>query len=169
MLAPENEQIPYSHEFMVDPGYQRSLARALFAASFRRPWWWLLLAIFLLLIEGTLFSTLPWEIPVFWIILAVALCGFSFLQTRRVIFRVFPVGKVLKSGFGTDSFAISDGSDASVLSFAGFDQIDVRDEVVWLRRANPKRRLAFPRALFPDSELDRIRNALAKTQGSQLS
>jgi hypothetical protein len=162
MAAAEDEQIPYSHEFVVNADYQLSLAHGVFAASFRRPWWWLLLAIFLLLVEGSLFSALPWLIPLFWIILTAALCAYGYLRTRHVIVKAFPVGKVLKTGFGADHFAITDGNDASVIAYSGFDDIDIRGDIVWLRRTNPKRRFAVPRALFADSDLDRIRAAMAK-------
>lgn len=162
-------QIPYTHEFVVDAAYQRSLARALFAESFRRPWWWLLFAIFLLLLEGTFFWTIPWGVPVLWIVGVCGLAAFARVQTRRRIIAASPVGKVLKTGFGTDHFAVTDGDNASVVAYSGFDDVDVRRDVVWLRRRTPKGRVAFPRALFPDADVDRMRAGLAKPADPQLS
>ncbi len=33
--------------------------------------------------------------------------------------------------------------------------------VVWMSRIRPRRRLAYPRALFPDAEVQRIRSSIA--------
>jgi hypothetical protein len=159
-VAPES--IPFTYEFVADVAYQRSLSRAVFARTFWRPWWWILFAVFLLLLEGTAFSTLPWQIPVSWIVLVVVLIGFAFLQIRRRVVATFPVGKVLRSGFAAEHFAVTDGDNTSVLAYSGFDAIDVYPDVVWLRRTNPKRRGAFPRTLFPDAEVQRMRAAFAK-------
>jgi len=163
------QQIPYTYEFAADAAFQRSLARSLFAGSFRQPWWWILFGIFLLLLEGTLFSTLPWVVPVLWIVLVFALIGFAYVQTRRRIVASYPVGKVMKTGFGAEHFAVTDGNNASVVAYSGFKQVDVYRDVVWLRRTNPRGRMAFPRALFPDAEVDRMRAAFTKAAGAQLS
>lgn len=97
--------------------------------------------------------------------MVAGLIGFGWVQTRRTVVAAYPVGKVLKTGFGVDHFAATDGDNSSVVAYSGFDNVDVRGDVVWLRRTTPKRRMAFPRALFPDAEVDRMRGAFTKPAG----
>ncbi len=162
MSTPETEQIPYTRDFVVDAEYQTALTRALYLQAFRSPAVWAILGGFFLVFLGlAVLNPSQWWVLIFWVGVMVVVYGLRYARTHRVIRTAFPAGKVIRIGFGPTHFAISDGADASVLAYSGFDEIEVRGSVVWLRRTTPKRRMAYPRALFPEAELDRIRAGYA--------
>lgn len=152
------EHIPYTREFVVDAGYQRTLVRAIVASAYR-PWFWalfgivaVLLAIGAIIEQGRFLAIL-----VTWLVLMGVLFGVRSLRVRSTLLRAFPVGKVMRSGFGATQFVISSGGDASRLAYSGFDRAERRGELVWVRRMNLPRRVVYPGALFSDDDLVRLR------------
>jgi len=157
-IAPES--IAYTHEFTVDADYQRSLNRALFLSQFRSAYPWILLGLCLFLIGVSILGrSIPYAV-VMWLLI-VLIWGLRYFRVRSMVRKIFPVGKVMRTGFSSTHFAISDGDNASVMAYSGFDSIEQGSVVVWLRRKSPRRRVAYPRALFPDAEVRAIRAAIA--------
>ena len=163
------EHIPYTYEFTDDSPYQVAFTRALFWAQFRAFSPWLLVALLLLLIGFSLVGHLSWFVVAFWVILGALVIAVRYWRVHQAVRVGFPVGKQMRTGFGATHFAISDGPNSSVIAYSGSDSIRAGAVVVWIRKTTPKRRLAYPRALFPDAEVERIRAFIDNAGSAQLS
>ena len=67
----------------------------------------------------------------------------------------------MQSGFGAAHFAMTDSHHSRVIAYSGFDDIRGASGLVSLRTRRLVRRLAYPRALFGDADVERLRDALA--------
>jgi len=159
-IAPES--IAYTHEFTVDADYQRLLTRALYLSQFRSTVGWSMLGGILILLGLALLVDIRSFTVVLLVLLALAY-GLRYFLVRTIVRTGFPVGKVMRSGFTATHFALSDGDNSSVLAYSGFDSIEVGSGVVWLRRRSPRRRVAYPGALFPEADVEVMRTAIAGT------
>jgi hypothetical protein len=155
-----DEPIPYTHEFVVDADYQRSLARALYLSQFRSAAAWILLGAMLVFLGVSILGRIG-PFVVVWLLLIAAVWGLRYFRVRGVVRATFPIGKVMRSGFGATHFALSDGENSSLVAYSGIASIDAAAAVVWMRRTTPPRRAAYPRALFADTDVERIRAAIA--------
>ena len=160
-VAPES--VPYTQEFTVDADYQRSLTRALYFLQFRSAAVWILIGAFLLFLGLSIPGRLTGFVPV-WLLLIALVFGLRYFRLRRFVRASLPVGKVMRSGFTATHFAISDGDNAGVVAYSGFDSIEQGNDVVWLRRKSPRRRVAYPRALFPPAEVEHIRASITSAE-----
>jgi len=157
-IAPES--IAYTHEFTVDADYQRRLTRALYLSQFRTAAGWILLGLIPIVLGLAILGGIR-VITVVCLVLIAFAWGLRYFRVHTMVRTGFPVGKVMRSGFTATHFALSDGDNSSVLAYSGFDSIEVGSGVVWLRRKNPRRRVAYPGALFPEAEVRVIRAAIA--------
>ena len=152
------EQIPYTHEFVVDAAYQRTLIRAIFGSTFRPVFW---IAICLVAVSSGLLAisgnTTLVTFFVAWVLTMAILFGVRYWRTRMTLLRAFPVGTVMRSGFGAEQFVMSNGNDTSRLAYSGFDRAERRGDLVWVRRFHMPRRVVYAGALFSDAELARLR------------
>jgi hypothetical protein len=148
------EQIPYTHEFVVDGPYRRALVRGIFASAFRGPWFWVGVSLIVLGAALQLETRTPdLALLIASVVVLGILVGLYYLRMRAVLLRAFPVGTVLRSGYGSTHFVVSKGNDSSRMAYSGFRFAERRGELVWLRRVDVPRRLVLAGALFSDSEL----------------
>jgi hypothetical protein len=152
--------VPYTQEFTVDADYQRLLTRALYLSRFRSAAGWILLGVILIMLGVAILGGIR-VFTVLWLVVIAAVWGLGYFRVRNAVRKSFPVGKVMRSGFNETHFAISDGVNSSVMAYSGFDSIEARSGVLWLRQRSPRRRFAYPGALFPDSDVRVIRAAIA--------
>jgi len=160
-VAPES--VPYTQEFTVDADYQRSLTRALYFSQFRSAAVWILIGAFVFFLGISILGRLT-VFAVFWLLLIALVWGLRYFRVRGVVRASFPVGKVMRSGFTATHFTISDGDNTGVVAYSGFDSIEQGHDVVWLRRKSPRRRVAYPRALFPPAEVEHIRASITSAE-----
>jgi len=151
------EPIPYTHEVVVDEPFRRALVRAIFVSALR-PLLWIGVALiaFTAALMALSRSSAPLIVLVGWIVLMGLLLITRYLRVRSALHRAFPVGMVMRSGFGPTQFVITNGNDTSRMAYSGFDRAKRRGELVWVRRANIRRRVVYAGALFSDLDVARL-------------
>ena len=121
---------------------------------------WIIIGIAAIFIGVSILSRLT-TFVVIWFLLIAFLYLFRYVRVRASLRVAFPVGKQMHSGFGATQFVVSDGQNASLVAYRTYDTVEPAGAVVWLRAVTPRRRLAYPRALFPDAEVNRMRAVIA--------
>lgn len=173
-----DEEIAYQHRYVASAQTARQLARAYVDHLFRRRQtlvlfaavFVLLAAIFLLSMDASyaLGTRIGWALAlavVPTVIFALAIAMLSYARTvKSAATRVFD-GAVLESGFGTDELVLRNPVASSRIQFRAIRSIDVRGEEVFMRQHGVPLVSVFPRELFPDQQLARIRRAAADSAG----
>jgi hypothetical protein len=157
-----DEPIPFQYEFVVDPGYARRIARAIVINFYLRNLTLFLGPALVLLIAVLLFIA---DQPV----LGVAFLGVTVLLllipllvyalTRRRLARAFPVGSVLRSGFGDEAFVIEGPDSTATLRYAAFNPPRLRGDFVILRERITRQDSFYPVELFPEATRERLAEA----------
>ena len=154
-----DEQIPFEYEFVVDAGYSRRIARAIVINFYFRtltlflsPALLLIVAVYLLVVGQPLVSLSLFALCV--LLLLVPLLVY-WLTWRRVD-RGFPVGSVLRSGFGEEAFVLAEPGATTTFRFATFHPPRVRREFAVLRERLTRQDTFYPIELFPEEARDRM-------------
>ena len=79
-----------------------------------------------------------------------------FRLTCRRLDRAFPVGSVLRSGFGDEAFVLAGPASTVTLRYAVFHPPRVRREFVVLRERLTRQDSFYPIQLFPEEARDRM-------------
>jgi hypothetical protein len=153
----------YRYSFTVTADYRRLLTRALVGAGYRAPIVWMTAVVVLVLgVGGSLLLGNGIPAVVAAVVEAVLIAGVPLAARRRVDDAAAP-GSVARSGFGPTSFRIGHELPGMLVVYDRVVDVTQRGDVVWLRIRTPSStaRAAWPRALFPDAELARLRDATA--------
>jgi hypothetical protein len=154
----------YRYSFTVTEDYRRLLARALVGAGYRAPIVWMTAVVVLVLgVGGSLLlgSGIPAIVAA--VVEAVLIAGVPLAARRRVDDAAAP-GRIARSGFGPTSFRIGHELPGMLVDYDRVVDVTPRGDLVWLRirMTSSTPRAAWPRALFPDAELARIRAVTAR-------
>jgi hypothetical protein len=93
------------------------------------------------------------------IVIWTPLFALGYWVTKRNRRYRFYEGAVLESGFGVDALVTRNPSVARRIRYDAVKSIDVRGDRVYVRVLGDVMSLTWPRALFPDEEISRIRAA----------
>jgi len=154
-----DEPIPFQYELVVDPGYSRRMARAIVINFYLRtlslflgPALVLAIAV-LLFVAGQLLLGLVC-LGVVVLLLLIPLLVYAL--TRRRLARQFPVGSVLRSGFGDDAFVIAGPDSTVTLRYSDFNPPRLRGDFVILRERTTRQDSFYPAELFPEATRQRL-------------
>ena len=154
--------IPFQYEFVVDPGYARRIARAIVINFYLRtltlflgPALVLLIAVLLFIADQALLGVAFLGVAV--LLLLIPLLVYAL--TRRRLARAFPVGSVLRSGFGDDAFVIAGPDSTVTLRYAAFNPPRLRGDFVILRERITRQDSFYPAELFPEATRERLAEA----------
>ncbi|GAA2076695.1 hypothetical protein GCM10009840_08990 [Pseudolysinimonas kribbensis] len=153
----------YRYSFTVTEHYRRELTRALIGAGYRSAGIWMAIAIVLVAGIGSsllLGSVIPVIVAA---AVDVALVVAVPVAAHRRVEAAAALGSVARSGFGESSFRIGHDLPGMLVDYDRVVDVTPRGDLVWLRirMASSTPRAAWPRALFPDAELARLRDATA--------
>jgi hypothetical protein len=154
----------YRYSFTVTEEYRRTLARALVVAGYRAPHVWMTAVVVLVLGAGAsllLASGIPAIVAA---VVEAMLIAAVPLAARRRVDAAAALGSVARSGFGPTSFRIGRELPGMLVDYDRVTEIVPDDDLVRLRIRTPSStaRAVWPRALFPDAELARIRAVTAR-------
>ena len=154
------DDIPLTREFVVDERFPGQAAWALVKQhSFRRGMPWLGFGI---IAFGILFVALKpgewfgWVIVGLGLLSTVILPAVIFFSVRRVARRQYPDGSRLRTGFGTERFAVDSPSLSATLDYSMYSAVRRRGDFVFLRQASTKAWGLYPGVLFSDEDLARF-------------
>ena len=153
-----DEAIPLTREFTVDPGFATRVSFALVKRYFvRRPTTWIGLGFILVAVALAIMGA-----DVMWIVVLVLLVAtivfpvLVFLAGRRQVRRQFPVGTVMRTGFGPTRFTNAAPGFTSSVDYTYYSQAERDGEFVALRRVTPKTWVLFPGVLFGEEDIARF-------------
>jgi hypothetical protein len=154
-----DERIPFEYEFVVDPGFASRLARVVVINFYLRtltlflsPALVILVAVLLFVIGQPLLGLAFVGIAV--LLLMIPLLVYSL--TRRRLARAYPVGSVLRSGFGDDSFVVEGPDSTATLRYSAFNPPRLRGDFVILRERTTRQDSFYPAELFPEATRERL-------------
>ena len=155
----DDERIPFQHEFVVDPGYVDRIARAIVINFYLRtltlflsPALLLLVAVLLFIIAQPLLGLAFLGIAVLLLLIPLLV----YVLTRRRLAREFPVGSVLRSGFGDETFVIAGPDSTATLRYDAFNPPRLRGDFVILRQRTTRQDSFYPAELFPEATRQRL-------------
>jgi hypothetical protein len=154
------------YEHVVDERHARDLAEALVTRLLRQPGFWIL-SLLLYGVVALVMVTLLDDDPVSAAVGALVAtgCGVGFLVHQLRVKAVnnarvtFPEGTVLLSAFGDDSFVTENHFWTTRWRYEAVRGVDELGRFVQLRYVSGARNV-YPRELFPDSALARIRSRM---------
>jgi hypothetical protein len=154
-----DDRIPFQYEYVVDASYASRIARAIVINFYLRtltlflgPALVIVIAV-LLFIGGQPVLGLSF-LGVAVLLLLVPLLVYSL--TRRRLARAFPVGSVLRSGFGDEAFVIAGPDSTVTLHYSAFNPPRLRGDFVILRRRDTRQDSFYPAELFPETTRERL-------------
>jgi len=172
------EEVAYRYRFLATDRTRRDLARAFVGWLFAQPRIWLVLDVFWICIAVLLFlgmdeerfstgTRVLWAV-VYALVLTMALAAFlgalAYVQTvRSARIRVHD-GAVLESGFGERTLVLRNPVESSRQDYRAIRSIKVRGDHVFIRRVGLAPVAIWPRALFPDEEVERVRRFSGEPQ-----
>ena len=155
------DAIPLTREYVVDERFPGRAAWALLKQhTFRRGMPWVGFAI--ILFGLALFALKPDD---GWFALVIAGLGvlstlvlpaLIYVTVQRVARRQFPIGSVLRTGFGAERFAVESPTLSATLDYSMFTDTQRRGDFVFLRQASTKAWGLYPGVLFSDEDLARF-------------
>jgi hypothetical protein len=154
----------YRYSFTVTEDYRRILTRALVGAGYRAPIVWMTAGVVLVLgVGGSLLLRSVIPVVVAAVVEGVLIVGVP-LAARRRVDGAAALGSVARSGFGPTSFRIGHDLPGMLVDYDRVIDVVPQGDLVWLRirMSSATARAAWPRALFPDAELARLRDATAR-------
>lgn len=151
----------YRYSFTVTDDYRRRLRRALIGAGYRSAATWMTLVVVLVAGIGSsllLRSAVPVIVTAgidALIVVAVPVAA------RRRVDAAAALGSVARSGFGPTSFRIGHDLPGMLIDADRVAEIVPAGDLIWLRirTSSSTARAAWPRDLFPDAEVARLRAA----------
>jgi hypothetical protein len=165
--------IPYQHRFVVQAGTAKAMARAFVRYRlgqlhvrlvFLGLWLVATLLLFLsydadeLSAGARLYGGLFYGLLFTLIVLAIGM-ALTYVATRRLGRGRITEGAVLETGFGDDAVVISRPGSSGRTAYSVIRAVDVRKGFVFVRfDGNPVTNI-YPRELFPDDALARLRQA----------
>lgn len=178
--APRTEEdVAYRYRFVATDRTRRDLARAFVGWLFTQPRIWLVLdvlwtclAVILFLgMDAERFSTgtrVVWA-AIYALVLTAAFAGLlgalGYVQTvRGARIRVHD-GAVLESGFGEHTLVLRNPVESSRQDYRTIRSIKARGDHVFIRRVGLAPVAIWPRALFPDEEVERVRRSTSGRPG----
>lgn len=164
-------QIPFTERYVVPPDGRRRLAWAsvrftLFAARSQRLFYGTIVAF--ALVVRTLEGWSPFGQALLQLVGLVAIglalsvlwaCTAGFAQTFHSTRYRFAEGAVHESGFGDEGFVLRGPTGEVHVPFAGLRRVRAHGDFVYMALDGLGGQAIFPRALFPDDEIDRINAA----------
>ena len=167
------EAVAYRYRFVATDRTRRDLGRAFVGWLFVQPRIWLVLdvlgtclAVILFLgMDEERFSTgtrVVWSV-IYALVLTVVFAAFlgalAYVQTvRSARIRVHD-GAVLESGFGERTLVLRNPVESSRQDYRTIRSIKARGDHVFIRRVGLAPVAVWPRALFPDEEIERVRHS----------
>ena len=159
-----DDQIPFEYEFVVDAGYSRRIARAIVVNFYLRTLTLFLSPALLLIVAIILFTAGEPIVAISLLAVCVLLLLVPLLVyqlTLRRLDRAFPVGCVLRSGFGEEAFVLAEPASTTTFRFAVFHPPRVRREFAVLRERLTRQDTFYPIQLFPEEARDRMASSRA--------
>jgi hypothetical protein len=175
-IGPDETPIPLTHRHVVDSAWAAAAWRGSIVTGLRRPVLPVLIAgslllPFLLYYAGfdsrySLVTRVTWAI--IWAVVTVfviwtPLFALGYWMTKRNARQIWYDGAVRESGFGADAFVTRNPYITRRIRYDAVKSIDVRGNYVYIRVLGGAVPLTYPRALFPDGEIARIRKYVGKT------
>ena len=165
-----DEDVPYRYRLVATDRTRRELATAFLRWFATQPRTWLLVDLFWVFFALLLFSGMDdghsVGARVFWslvfalvptVLLAVLLGTMIYVRTLRgARLRVY-AGAVLETGFGERTLVLRNPVESSRQDYRTIRSVKAHRDHVFIRRVGPAPVAVWPRALFPDEEIARIR------------
>lgn len=170
------EDVAYRYRFVATDRTRRDLARAFVGWLFAQPRIWLVLDVLWMCLGVILFLGMDEErfstgTRVVWALVyalaltavfAALLGALGYVQTvRGARIRVHD-GAVLETGFGEHTLVLRNPVESSRQDYRTIRSIKVRGNHVFIRRVGVGPVAVWPRALFPDQEIDRVHRATGR-------
>jgi hypothetical protein len=174
---PTEEQVPFSYRFVATDRTARELSRAFLGYLFTRPRTWLALDVVWMLCAVVLFTGMDdrfsvgarvlaailYAVPAMVVVMVVLALAVHVRTARVARIRVHD-GAVLESGFGEHTLVLRNPVESSRQDYRTIHSITARRDHVFIRRVGLTPVAVWPRALFPDDEVERIRPRLGGPQ-----
>jgi hypothetical protein len=165
--VPDSDPIPFQYAFTAGPSTISVLARAWLGHSVRqRSTVITYVIVFVVVAAATLASASSinigtalgaFVIGTFPVIFCLVV---SYVRTRRSLTRVLSAGVVLQTGFGELALVTASPNGYSRLNYSALRSIVSRGPAVFIRINGSPVTNIFPRELFPEHELQRVRLAM---------
>lgn len=167
-----SEQISFTERFVARADTPRRMARAFVRERHRSPALWILYLLVLLTFAALVLTgmdpsfglgtRLVWAVVFALVPTAIVVAAVSVLAyvvtVRGARVRLFE-GAVLESGFGAESFVLRNPVAESQISYRAIKSLRAHGEHVFLRQHGVAIISVYPRELFPDDALERVRSA----------
>lgn len=178
--APRTEEdVAFRYRFVATDRTRRDLARAFVRWLFAQPRTLLILDVFWVCAAVILFVGMDEErfstgTRVLWsvlyalvptVALAVLLGALAYVQTVRGSRIRVHDGAVLESGFGEHTLVLRNPVESSRQDYRTIRSIKVHGDHVFIRRVGLAPVAIWPRALFPDEEIERVRRFAGSVPG----
>jgi hypothetical protein len=172
------EDVPFRYRLVATDRTRRELATAFLRWFVAQPRTWLLVDLFWVFFALLLFSGMDEGFSVgarvFWslvfalvptVLLVVLLGAMIYVRTLRGARLRVHAGAVLESGFGEHTLVLRNPVESSKQDYRTIRSITARGDHVFIRRVGPAPVAVWPRALFPDEEIERIRRFVDRPGG----
>lgn len=173
MTEVPDEDVPYRYRLVATDLTRRDLATAFLRWFATQPRTWLLVDLFWVFFALLLFSGMDdgysvgarvvWSLVyalVPTVLLAVLLGAMVYVRTLRgARLRVY-AGAVLESGFGEHTLVLRNPVESSRQDYRTIRSIKAHRDHVFIRRVGLAPVAVWPRALFPDEEIERVRRSV---------
>lgn len=177
-LEPFDEEVPFTYRIVATDRTRRDLAHASLSWFYTQPVTWLALNVLWMCIAVILFAgmddkrfslgtRLLWSllyaiVPT--LLVAAARGAMIYLRTLGAARIRVHDGAVLESGFGEHTLVLCNPVESSRQHYRTIRSITARGDHVFIRRAGLAPVAVWPRALFPDEEIERVRRFVANAQ-----
>lgn len=173
-----DEEIAFVHESVATATTASEMARAGLRWRFRQP------RVRRTLVIGWILLTLLWSTAydddlsvasrllsaglfagLFVVIVTIVMIPLGYVITRRNVAEICAPGTVMRSGFGSHDYVISNPMSSSRISYQGVRSIEVHDRFVFVRLVGSPLTRIYPSELFPPEEVERVAEVVAHRQG----
>jgi hypothetical protein len=159
----------YQYAFTVTDAYRRTLTRALIGAGYRSLGLWMLVVVVLVAGVGSALLLAGAGPMVVALVVDAALLAAVPLAARHRVNQAAALGSVARSGFGPTSFRLGQELPGMLVEYGRIEEVSPRGDLVWLRirMTTSTARAAWPRELFPDAEIARLRAGAGRDAASR--
>jgi hypothetical protein len=164
--VPDSEPIPFRYSFTAGPNTISELAWAWLGHHLRQRSTIAVYVLFVVTGATVLATSSSFTIKTVLGAFVVALFPMAFVllanyvRTRRFLTRVLRDGVVLQTGFGESALVTAGPNGSSQLNYSALRSIVSRGPAVFIRLNGSPLTSIFPRELFPEHELQRVRLAM---------
>jgi amino acid transporter len=169
-----SEPIAFTERYVVGAGMARSMARSFVADRFRRGRrLWIFVGVFYVLMTIVMVNGFDPDLGlgsrVFWAVVyaivpttmfVALLVVLTYTTTVRNTRKRLAEGSVVESGFGTDALVVRGPLSEGRISYASITAVTQHGDFVFLRQVGVPLVNCFPRELFPDAAIERIKAAM---------